>query len=159
MVKKKVLAEYKGDSEWAAPTFGVPKKNGGVRIVTDLRRLNEMIKRNPRPIPTIQKYLNQCGGMTYVRALDIVQLYYTMNIKNTMHKYLVIILPWEKYVYLKIPMGLNISAEISQRKLSRLFQGMPFVLVYIDDINQRMDFNFETHRLIIKTKTKRQRKK
>ena len=97
--------------------------------------------------------------MTYVRALDIVQLYYTMNIKNTMHKYLVIILPWEKYVYLKIPMGLNISAEISQRKLSRLFQGMPFVLVYIDDINQRMDFNFETHRLIIKTKTKRQRKK
>ena len=30
-VKKKVLAEYKSDSEWAAPTFGVPKKNGCCR--------------------------------------------------------------------------------------------------------------------------------
>ena len=95
----------------------------------------------------------------YYAILDIVKLYYAMNIKNTMQKYLVTILPWEKYVYLKIPMGLNISADISQRKISRLFQGMPFVLIYIDDINQRIDFNCETHRLIIKTKTKRQRKK
>ena len=29
-----------------------------------------------------------------------------------MQKYLVIILPWVKYVYLKIPMGLNISADV-----------------------------------------------
>ena len=47
MCKNKSLAEYSGDSEWAAPTFGVPKKNDGVRTVTDFRKLNEVIKRNP----------------------------------------------------------------------------------------------------------------
>ena len=30
MCKNKELAEYSGDSEWVAPTFGVPKKNDGV---------------------------------------------------------------------------------------------------------------------------------
>ena len=51
-----------------------------------------------------------------------------------MQKYLVIILLWDKYVYLKMPMGLNILADVFQRELSRLFQSMPFVLVYINDI-------------------------
>ena len=59
MCKNKALAEYSGDSEWAAPTFGVPKKNDGVRVNTDFRRLNEAIKRNPWPMPTIQDMLHQ----------------------------------------------------------------------------------------------------
>ena len=33
-----------------------------------------------------------------------------------------------------MPMGLNISVDVFQRELSRLFQNMPFVLVYIDDL-------------------------
>ena len=68
--------------------------------------------------------------MTYATALDLIQSYYAMNIKKNMQKYL----PWGKYVYLKMPMGLNISADVFQRELSRLFQGISYVLVYIDDI-------------------------
>ena len=60
--------------------------------------------------------------------------YYAMNVRKDMRKNLVIILPWRKYVYNKMPVGLNISADDFQRELSRLFQKMPFVLVYIDDI-------------------------
>jgi len=73
MCKHKALAKYFGDSEWAAPTFGVSKKNDGVRVVTDFRRLNEAIKRNPWPMPTIQDMLHQCGGMTYETTLDLIQ--------------------------------------------------------------------------------------
>ena len=47
LVENKALAEYSGDSEWKAPTLGVPKNNDGARIVTDFRRLNEAIKQNP----------------------------------------------------------------------------------------------------------------
>ena len=94
MYRNKALEEYNGDSEWAAPTFGVPKKNDGVRIVTDFRKLNEAIKRNPWPMLTIQDMLHQCGGVTYATALELIQSYYAMNIKKNMQKYLVIILPW-----------------------------------------------------------------
>ena len=92
MVENKALAEYSGDIEWTASIFGVSKKNDGVRIVTDFRRLNKAIKRNPWPIPTIQDKLHQCGGMTYAKSLDLIQSYYAMNIKKLMQTYLVIIL-------------------------------------------------------------------
>jgi hypothetical protein len=40
-------------SEWAAPTFIIPKKDGTVRFINDFRELNKRIKRKPFPIPNI----------------------------------------------------------------------------------------------------------
>ena len=72
MIENKALAVYNGESEWAAPTFGVPKNNDGVRILIDFRKLNEEIKHNPWPMPTIHDILHQYGRMTYATALDMI---------------------------------------------------------------------------------------
>jgi hypothetical protein len=37
-------------SEWASPSFAIPKKNGTIRIVTDFRKLNLLLKRIMSPI-------------------------------------------------------------------------------------------------------------
>lgn len=42
-----ILKEMREDTEWAAPTFEVPKKNKGVRIVSHFRQWNRWIKRSP----------------------------------------------------------------------------------------------------------------
>ena len=96
-------------------------------------------------MPTIQDMLHQCGGMVYATTLDMIMSYYAMNIRKDMRKYLVIILPWGKYVYNKMPMGLKISADVFQRELSMLFQGMLYVLVYIDDILVITKGSYEQH--------------
>jgi hypothetical protein len=41
------------DSEWGAPSFIIPKKNNTVRFLSDFRKLNDMLKRKPFPIPKI----------------------------------------------------------------------------------------------------------
>ena len=53
IVENGALSEYNGNSPWVATKFGVPKKNDKVRIVTDFRKLNKAIKRNPWPMPII----------------------------------------------------------------------------------------------------------
>ena len=83
-------------------------------------------------MPTIQDMLHQCGGMAYATVLDMIMSYYAMNFREDMQKYLVIILPWSKYVYNKTLMELKISADSFQRDLIMIFQNMPYVLVYID---------------------------
>ena len=35
------------NSQWVAPTFIIPKKNGTVRLITDFRELDKRIKRKP----------------------------------------------------------------------------------------------------------------
>jgi hypothetical protein len=39
-------------SEWASvlPSFAIPKKNGTIRVVTDFRKLNLLLKRRISPI-------------------------------------------------------------------------------------------------------------
>jgi hypothetical protein len=39
-------------SEWASPSFAIPKKNGAatIRVVTDFRKLNLLLKRRMSPI-------------------------------------------------------------------------------------------------------------
>ncbi len=44
-------------SEWAVPTFVIPKKDGTVRFISDFRELNKRIRRKPYPIPHIQDML------------------------------------------------------------------------------------------------------
>jgi len=38
-------------SEWAAPTFIIPKKDGSVRFISDFRELNKRILRKPYQFP------------------------------------------------------------------------------------------------------------
>ena len=44
-------------SEWAAPTFIIPKKDKTVRFISDFRELNKQISRKPYPIPHTQDLL------------------------------------------------------------------------------------------------------
>ena len=53
-------------SEWAAPTFIIPKKDGTVQFISDFRELNKRIKRKPYPIPKIQDLMLKLEGFQYV---------------------------------------------------------------------------------------------
>ena len=63
------ILKRKNNSEWAAPTFIVPKKNGTVCFISDFRELNRRIKRKPfpipNPIPKIQDLLLNLEGFKY----------------------------------------------------------------------------------------------
>ena len=61
LVKEGVLRKI-NRSEWAAPTFIIPKKDGTVRFISDFRELNKRIKRKPFPIPKIQEMLLKIEG-------------------------------------------------------------------------------------------------
>jgi hypothetical protein len=45
-------------SEWASslPSFAIPKKNRTIRVITDFRKLNLLLKRHPFPIPKIGEF-------------------------------------------------------------------------------------------------------
>ncbi|KAL7516534.1 hypothetical protein ACHAWF_000060 [Thalassiosira exigua] len=58
-------------SEWASPTFTVPKKDGRVRWVSDLRALNKVVKRKQCPLPIIQVILKKRPGYAFSQNLTL----------------------------------------------------------------------------------------
>ena len=104
-------------SEWAAPTFIIPKKDGTVRFISDFRELNKRIKRKPYPIPKIQDLLMKLEGFKYATSLDLNMGYYHIELNPDSKKLCTIVLPFGKYEYQRLPMGLCNSPDIFQEKM------------------------------------------
>ena len=121
-------------SEWAAPTFIIPKKDGTVRFISDFRELNKRIKRKPFPIPKIQDLMMKLEGFTYGTSLDLNMGYYHIQLNPDSKKLCTIVLPFGKYEYQKLPMGLCNSPDIFQEKMSTLMYDLEYVRAYIDDL-------------------------
>ena len=98
LIKIGVLKKI-NNSQWAAPTFIIPKKNNTVRFISDFRELNKRIKRKPFPIPKIQDLLLKLGGFRYGTSLDLTMGYYHITLCPKSRKLCTIVLPWGKFEY------------------------------------------------------------
>ena len=121
-------------SEWACPMFTISKPDGSLRSLADLREVNKVIKRKPFPLPKITDMLQKLEGFMYATSLDLNMGYYHMLLTPFSSRLCTIVLPWGKYEYLRLPMGLSISPDIFQEKMSELMSGLEFARAYLDDL-------------------------
>ena len=132
-------------SEWGAPTFIIPKKDGTVRFISDFRELNKRIKQKPFPIPKIQDLLLKLEGFQYATSLDLNMGYYHIELSPKSKQLCTIVLPWGKYEYQQLPMGLANSPDIFQEKMSELMYDLEYVRTYLDDILAITSGSWEDH--------------
>ena len=135
----------KNTSEWGAPSFIVPKKDGTVRFVTDFRKLNSMIKRNPYPIPHIRDMLLKVSNFQYATSLDLVMGFYNITLSEDSKEICTITTPWGKYSYNRLPMGVCIAPDVFQEKMNNLFNELESVRCYIDDLLVITHGSYEKH--------------
>jgi Reverse transcriptase (RNA-dependent DNA polymerase)/RNase H-like domain found in reverse transcriptase len=122
------------NSEWACPMFTIAKPDGSLRSLADLREVNKVIKRKPYPLPKITDMLQKLEGFMYATSLDLNMGYYHMVLTPFSSRLCTIVLPWGKYEYCRLPMGLCISPDVFQEKMSELMSGLEFARAYLDDL-------------------------
>ena len=141
-------------SEWAAPTFVQPKKTGDVRILTDFRKLNECLVRKPFPLPKISELMQKLSGFKYTTAIDLSMGYYHIPLDEESQRLCTTVLPWGKYKYTRLPMGIMNSPDIFQAVIQELLGDLDFVQAYLDDIlitnNGTYDDHIEKVNIVLK---------
>jgi hypothetical protein len=90
------VLEWQPSSQWALPTFIIPKKDSTVCTISGFRELNKLIGRKPYPVPKISTILQELEGFTYVTALNLNMGYYTIRLDPTAAEMCTIIFPWGK---------------------------------------------------------------
>ena len=137
--------EKNNDSEWGAPTFVQKKKTGDVRILTDFRKLNDCIVRKPFPLPRIQDLLQKLRKFKYATAIDLSMGYYHIPLDEHSQRLCTTVLPWGKYRYRVLPMGIKNSPDIFQSIMQGILGDLEYALTYIDDILVVSDGSLEDH--------------
>jgi hypothetical protein len=140
-----VVLERQPASEWALPSFVIPKKDKTVRLLSDFREVNKRLVRKPFPIPKISMVLQEIEGFFYSTTLDLNMGYYTIRLDPDASKICTVIFPWGKYSYKRLPMGLAGSPDIFQEKMSELMESLEFVRAYLEDLLCISKLSLEDH--------------
>ncbi len=144
LVKYGVLRKI-NRSEWAFPMFTILKPDGTLRSLADLRELNLRIRRKPFPLPKITDLLQKLQGFMWATSLDLNMGYYHILLTPNASRLCTVVLPWGKYEYLRLPMGLCNSPDIFQEKMSELMIGLEFARAYLDDLLIISKGSFQEH--------------
>jgi hypothetical protein len=113
LVKLKVLQRC-GASEWAAPTFIVPKKDGRAGWVSDFRELNKLIKRKTHPLPRIMDALCKRSGHKLFTKLDISMQHHAFELDEESKDLCVIVTPHGNFKHNRLPMGIKQAPDFAQ---------------------------------------------
>ena len=116
------------------PLVSDTQKEQNRKVLTDFREVNKRIIHTPFPIPKIGSVLQEMEGFSYATALDLNMGYYTIRLDPDAQRICTIILPWGKYSYMRLPMGISGSPDFFQEKMSDLMRTLDYVRVYIDDL-------------------------
>ena len=93
--------------------------------------MNAAIQQKTSPLPQIGETIQRLEKFISATALDLSQGYYSIQIDKESQKICTTILPWGKYAYQRLPMGVACAPDIFQLIMMDMLSNLDYALVYI----------------------------
>ena len=133
------------DSSYSSPIVCVRKKDGGLRMCCDYRKLNGKTVADSQPIPRVQDILDGLAGKKWFSTLDMSKAYHQGYIEEGSRHLTAFATPWTLYEWIRIPFGLKNAPPGFQRYMNTSLGDMKGSVCdpYLDDVLCYAD-DFET---------------
>ena len=123
-------------SPYASPMVCVRKKDGGLRLCIDFRRLNAKTIPDMQPIPRVQDILDRLHGQRWFTTLDMSQAYHQGLMTEDARKYTAFTTPWSLFEWVRIPYGIMNAPPGFQRFINSCLVQVAedICTAYLDDV-------------------------
>ncbi|KAI7797170.1 hypothetical protein IRJ41_014565, partial [Triplophysa rosa] len=134
LLREKIISPVKY-AEWAAPVVPIVKPDGSIRLCGDYKlTVNKVSTLEQYPIPRVEDLFARLDGGKQFTKLDMSHAYQQIIMDEHSKKYLTVNTHKGLFTYNRLPFGVASAPAIFQRTMEGLLQGIPGVVVYLDDI-------------------------
>jgi hypothetical protein len=116
------IIELVEESEWIISMVVQDKKQGGIMIHVDLRKLNDACLHDPFPTPFIDEVLENVGGNEAYSFTDGFSGYHQIKIAQEDRYTTTFVTKWGSYQYTFMPFGLKNAPTIVFRVVIVVFK-------------------------------------
>lgn len=96
--------------------------------------INPVSKLDRYPIPKVKNLFAKLAGRKSFTKIDLSQAYQQLVLGDESKQYVVISTQKGLFCYTRFPFGISSAPGVFQRVMESILQGVPNVVVYIDDI-------------------------
>jgi len=134
MESQGVISKIQDPTPWCAGMVAVPKSSGSIRICVDLKPLNQSVRRQVFPLPTVDEVLSKLSGAKLFSKLDANSGFFQIPLAPSSRPLTTFITPFGRYHFNKLPFGLTSAPELFQQRMEKLLQGLDGVVCFMDDV-------------------------
>ena len=120
-------------AEYAAPIVPVPKRNGGIGLCSDYKvTINQALQVDQYALPKPSDLFASLTGGKKFTKLDLTSMYQQVPLDEASSKLVTINTHQGLYEYMRLPFGVSSPPAVFQRIMDTMFQGIPYVICYLD---------------------------
>ncbi|RDX97491.1 hypothetical protein CR513_19729, partial [Mucuna pruriens] len=122
--------------EWLANVVMVRKANGKWRMCTDYTDLNKVCPKDPYPLPSIDRLVDNVSGFEFLSFMDAYSRYNQIKMHPDDEEKTAFIIDDGAFCYKLMPFGLKNASATYQRLMDKIFKDVMGrdVEVYVDDM-------------------------
>ena len=122
-------------AKWACPVVPVLKPDQSIRLCGNYKlTANKAAKLDCYPIPNMRDLFSGLANMTIFSKLDLSQAYAQLQLHPSSRELTTISTHKGLYEYQRLAFGISSAPGMFQRAMEGLFQDMPEVICYLDDL-------------------------
>jgi len=124
------------NNPFAFPILFVKKADGSLRMCVDYRRLNEITKKDPYPLPLIDEILPRLLNAKFMTKIDIRQAFHKIRMDPESEHLTTFRTRYGNFQYKVLPFGLTNGPATFQRYINHIFADVldDFLTAYLDDL-------------------------
>ena len=121
-------------SEWQFPLVIIKKKDGSIRMANDLRRLNEITKKDTFPMPRVDEFFEKITQARIFSRLDLRKGYYQILLREEDRQKTAFAFAGKLFHFKRMVFGACNAPATFQRLMKRVLGDLAFVFIYLDDV-------------------------